>query len=135
MALFTWKDGYSVQVRQFDDQHKKLIELINQLHDAMKVGRGKEVVEDVLKALINYTATHFAAEEQMMRLHNYPGYERHRKEHSLLVARVLDVQKKLRQGDAPLSQSVMTFLQEWLTNHIMVIDKDYGPFLNGKGVA
>ncbi|KAF0219430.1 MAG: hemerythrin family [Geobacteraceae bacterium] len=135
MALLTWNDGYSVKVKQFDDQHKKLIDLVNQLHDAMKVGKGGQIIGDVLKALIDYTGTHFAAEERLMKLHSYPDYEAHKKEHNMLVMQVLDVQKKYQEGNAPITQNIMNFLKEWLVKHIQGDDKKYGPFLNGKGVV
>ena len=135
MALITWNDGYSVKVKQFDEQHKKLIDMVNDLHDAMKVGKGKEILEKILAALIQYTGTHFANEERLMKLHNYPGYEQHKKEHNLLVLQVIDVQRKYHDGGAVLSQSVMTFLKEWLQKHIQGTDKNYAPFLNGKGVV
>jgi hemerythrin len=135
MALITWQDSYSVKVRKFDDEHKKLIALINQLHDAMKVGQGGQVIGSVLQSLIDYTASHFAAEEALMKLHGYPDFERHKKEHNLLVMQVLDVQKSLKSGKVPLSQEVMSFLKQWLQTHIQVEDKKYGPFLNAKGLA
>lgn len=133
MALITWNDGYSVQVKKFDDEHKKIIDYINQLHDAMKVGKGGQVIGTLLKSLIDYTATHFAAEETLMKLHCYPDYERHKKEHNLLVLQVIDIQKAVDSGKVPLSQDVMKFLKEWLQNHIQGEDKKYGPFLNAKG--
>jgi hemerythrin len=135
MALLTWNDGYSVKVKQFDDQHKKLIDMVNELHDAMKVGKGREVLEKILAGLIQYTVTHFANEERLMKLHNYPGYEQHKKELNLLTLQVSDEQKKYREGSAVLSQSVMTFLKEWLQNHIQGTDKNYSAFLNSKGVV
>lgn len=79
MALITWNENYSVKVKQFDDQHKKLIDMINELHDAMKVGKGKDVMEKILAGLIQYTVTHFANEERLMKQHNYPDYEQHKK--------------------------------------------------------
>ena len=135
MALITWNDNYSVKIKQFDDQHKKLIDMLNELHDAMKVGKGKEVLEKILAGLIQYTGTHFANEERLMKLHNYPGYEQHKKEHNLLALQVNDVQTQYREGNAVLSQAVMTFLKDWLQNHIQGSDKNYAPFLNSKGVA
>ncbi len=134
MPLLTWNDNYSVNIKQFDDQHKKLIDLINQLHDAMKIGKGGLILSQVLKALITYTGSHFADEERLMKLHNYPNYEEHQKEHNLLVSQVLDMQKNLLEGKIPLTQSIMNFLKEWLEKHIQGEDKKYGPFLNGKGV-
>jgi hemerythrin len=135
MALITWNESYSVKVKQFDDQHKKLIDMVNELHDAMKVGKGKDLLEKILAGLIQYTVTHFANEERLMKQHNYPGYEQHKKEHNLLTLQVNDVQKKFHEGGAVLSQSVLQFLKEWLQNHIKGTDKNYAPFLNGKGVV
>lgn len=134
MALITWSDTYSVQVSQFDDQHKKLIEMVNDLHDSMKVGKGKEALGKILKSLIQYTAMHFSSEERLMKQHNYPDYEQHKKEHNQLVMKVQDVQKKYLEGSTILSQEVMNFLKEWLRNHIQGEDKKYGIFFNSIGV-
>ncbi len=134
MSLVTWNTNYSVNVKQFDDQHMKLVDLVNKLHDAMKVGKGSEVVGDVLKALIAYTQNHFADEERLMKQHGYPDYENHKKEHNQLVMQVQDVNRKVQQGSPALTQSVMLFLRDWLVKHIQGEDKKYGPFLNGKGV-
>jgi len=135
MALITWQDSYSVTVKRFDDEHKKLIALINQLHDAMKVGQGSQVIGTVLQSLIDYTTSHFAAEETLLKQHNYPDYETHKKEHNLLVLQVLDIQRNIRSGSAPLSQEIMRFLKNWLQTHIQGEDKKYGEFLNAKGVV
>ncbi|HEU0264647.1 MAG TPA: bacteriohemerythrin, partial [Geobacterales bacterium] len=95
MALLTWNDSYSVKISLFDDQHKKLIDMINDLHDAMKVGKGKEAMGVVLGRLADYTGNHFAAEEQKMKEHAFPGYEEHKKEHNLLMVQVGDLQQRL----------------------------------------
>ena len=134
MSLVTWNASYSVNVKQFDDQHMKLVDLVNKLHDAMKVGKGSEVVGDVLKSLIAYTQTHFADEERLMKQHGYPDYENHKKEHNQLVMQVQDVNKQVQQGLPVLTNTVMLFLRDWLLKHIQGDDRKYGPFLNGKGV-
>lgn len=135
MALLTWNDSYSVKVRQFDDQHKKLVEMINSLHDAMKVGKGRETMDIILKSLIDYTKTHFADEERLMTQHQFPGYEKHKKEHNLLTIQAQEINKQLEAGTFVVSQELLTFLREWLVKHIQGEDKQYGPFLNGKGIA
>jgi len=135
MALLTWSAKYSVQVKQFDEQHRKLIDIVNNLHDAMKVGKGKEVLGQVLDSLITYTRNHFSDEEKLMKVNSYPAYEEHKKEHNLLVLQVTDIQKQFHAGKAILTQEIMGFLKSWLENHIMGTDKNYGPFLNQKGIA
>lgn len=134
MPLISWSDTYSVNVKEIDEQHKKLIDLINKLHDAMKVGKGSQMIADVLKALIDYTSSHFATEERYMKLHAYPEYAHHKKEHNLLVMKVLDVQKNLQSGKAPITQDIMAFLKDWLITHIQGEDKKFGPFFNSKGL-
>lgn len=135
MALITWNDSLSVKVKQFDDQHKKLVDMVNQLFDAMKTGKGNQVMGDILKQLIAYTQTHFAAEERLMQQYGFPEYEAHKKEHNALVIQVVDLQKQFQEGKAVLTQNVMNFLRDWLARHIQGVDKKYGVYLNGKGVA
>jgi hemerythrin len=134
MALLTWNEGLSVKVSQFDREHQELVNLINKLHDAMKEGQGKQVIGSVLNGLISYTKAHFAAEERLMKAHGYPLYEKHKREHNHLTMTVLDFQKGYLEGSVPLSQTVMNFLKDWLTGHIQGVDREYGPFLNGKGI-
>jgi hemerythrin len=135
MALMEWSPAFSVKVKKFDDQHKKLVELVNQLHDAMRSGQGNAMLGVVLQQLISYTANHFSEEEKVMAANGYPDLAAHKVEHEKLVTQVLDLQKKFQAGSSMLTITVMNFLKDWLTNHIQGVDKKYGAFLNGKGVS
>ncbi len=134
MALITWNNSLSVNIKKFDDQHMKLVQILNQLHEAMKVGKGREILGQILQSLADYTNTHFRDEELMMKQHNYPGYEEHKKEHNALMTQVRETIEMHHQGKNILTQDIMTFLKNWLTGHILDRDKKYGPHLNGKGV-
>ena len=134
MALITWNDQYSVGIRKIDDQHKRLVGFINDLHGSMLEGKGKEVMGKILGGLIDYTRTHFLAEESLMSLYRYADFEAHKKEHDGLTGKVLDLQRKFQEGTASMTLDLMTFLKDWLTNHILKLDKKYAPFLIGKGV-
>lgn len=135
MPLLSWSENYGTKIKQFDDQHKRLFDLVNQLHEAMKEGRGKEIIGDVLKALGDYTKTHFAAEEALMKTNQYPFYEEHKKEHNLLLVQVKHLQQQYQEGRAPVTPEVMNFLRNWIDDHIQASDKKYGPFFNGKGIV
>jgi hemerythrin len=135
MAVMEWSPAFSVKVKKFDDQHKKLIDLLNQLHDAMKAGQGNAMLGLVLQSLITYTATHFKEEEQVMQANGYPDLPQHKIEHEKLVKQVLDLQKKFQSGGGVLTLTVMSFLKDWLTSHIQGVDKKYGIFLNAKGIS
>jgi hemerythrin len=135
MAIMEWSPTFSVKIKKFDDQHKKLVELLNQLHDAMKAGQGNAALGMVLQSLISYTATHFKEEEQVMQTHGYPDFSHHKAEHEKLVKQVLELQKKFQSGGSVLTLTVMSFLKDWLTTHIQGEDKKYGVYLNGKGIS
>lgn len=135
MSLIAWEEKYSVNVKEIDDQHKKLVQLVNELHDAMLVGKGKQITSKVLQSLIDYTAHHFATEEKYMTKFNYPAYPQHKAEHDNLVKQVLDFQDKFNNGQAVISLDLMKFLKDWLINHILGTDKKFGPFFNAKGLV
>jgi len=135
MALVVWNEKLSVGVRSIDDQHKKLVTLLNQLHDGMMAGKGKEMLGTVLKGLIDYTASHFKYEEDLFARTGYPDSQAHKKEHADLVRRVLEIQAQYEEkGPSALTIPVMNFLKDWLTTHIQGADRAYAPHLAAKGV-
>jgi len=134
MSLFAWSDKYSLHIGQIDEQHKKLVGMLNELFDAMKAGKGNDVLDNVLSQLIAYTKSHFATEERLMKAHGYPGYQEHKAEHDDLTKQVLDFQQRFQARSTGLSMELMSFLKNWLINHIQGSDKSYAPFLQGKGV-
>ncbi|MEI6213536.1 MAG: bacteriohemerythrin [Desulfuromonadales bacterium] len=131
----SWNPSMSVNVKQFDDQHIRLVDMLNSLHLAMKEGRGHQVLGEVLNELIDYTSCHFADEEQLMAVHDYPEKAQHIQVHQNLVKQVLELQQNFASGRAILTLDVMMFLKEWLVVHIQGVDRKYGAFLNGKGIT
>ncbi|OHD55533.1 MAG: hemerythrin [Spirochaetes bacterium GWF1_51_8] len=135
MLFMAWSDSLSVGIRQIDEQHKHLIDLINNLYDAMSHGQGKAVLERTLDELANYTVEHFSVEEVLMRKHSYSGYPTHKAEHESFVQKVVDFKQGFADGKALLSIDIMNFLRDWTVNHIAETDKKFGPFFNSKGIV
>ena len=134
MALITWDDTLSVGVRAIDDQHKGLIQSLNDLHDAMIKGLAKQATGPLLDKLVKYTKEHFVAEEAMLKRTSYPDFADHKARHVELTQQVEDYVARFRKGDIGLTVHLMDFLRSWLTNHIRRVDRDYGPWLNQHGV-
>jgi len=132
--LMTWSDRYSVGIARIDAEHRKLVDLINELYAAILAGKGEAATAKVLDGLAAYTLSHFATEEGLMKRHSYPGYAPHKAEHDRLVAQVKQLQQDLRTGKAKISQEVLTFLQGWLIGHMLGLDKKYSGFLQAAGV-
>lgn len=133
--LITWSEKLSVSVDSVDSQHKRLVTMVNELNAAMASAAGNEILEDILERLVDYTATHFRYEEELMKKHGFPGYDAHKRKHDDLVEKVLDLQKKFKSGNARMTIEVMMFLKNWLTQHIQGTDAEMGRFLATSQVA
>jgi hemerythrin len=134
MALITWNDSLSVNVAEMDQQHKKLVALINELNDAMSVGKGKDVLEKIVNDLATYITVHFRAEEKYFAQFRYPDTFNHRIEHVAFAKKVADFKDGFEAGRLPLSVEVMKFLSDWLRKHIMGTDRKYSQFFNENGL-
>ena len=134
MALITWGSALEVGNKDIDSQHKVLVDLVNGLNDAMTQGKGKEILGKLLKELIDYTVSHFAMEERLMQTHAYPDRDKHMKEHTDLKATVTKLQGEFASGKVTITLQVMSFLKEWLSNHILKTDKALGTYLASKNV-
>lgn len=134
MALLTWGDQFKVNIAEIDNQHRKLFDMVNEMHDAMKAGKASEVTGKILVGLVDYTKMHFAVEEKYMSQYNYPEYSKHKAEHDALTKKATDLLAQHKEGKPVLSFDLMDFLKKWLTDHILITDKKYGPFLNSKGI-
>jgi len=134
MALVNWENNYSVNINKIDEQHKSWINLINYLHEAMKAGKAKEVLGDILDEVMNYTVYHFTSEEKLFEQYNFPNKVEHKKIHDEFVQRFKKIKQEFENGKNILSIELMTELKNWLTNHILNTDKEYSSFLNNKGV-
>jgi methyl-accepting chemotaxis protein/hemerythrin len=130
--LIDWSDTYSVGVASMDEEHQRLIGIINNLNNAMHSGHGREAIGTILDELISYTKNHFSHEERLMRESGYPDYDEQKRAHEALVNKVMEAQTNYRAGTA-LSQEVMGFLINWLVNHIQGMDKRYGAHLMKNG--
>jgi hemerythrin len=130
-----WTEELSVNIREIDDQHKKLIALINKLHDAMKAGQGKEALEGTLQELASYTVYHFQTEEKYMQKFNYPRLPSHKAEHAAFVKKVVDFQKDFAENRLGLTLDLMNFLRDWVNHHIRETDKQYTATFRAGGLA
>lgn len=134
MALFTWKEEYSVNIKEIDDQHKELVAMINELHEAMMQQRAKDVLGKILNKLVSYCAGHFATEERLMQTHGYLEYAGHKAKHDKMTAKVLALQNDLKANKLNLTTEVSQFLRDWLDKHILGTDKKYSTHFNTRGV-
>ena len=134
MVLIQWNDSFSVNVVEIDKQHQKLIGIINDLDDAMSLGKGKDILGKIINGLINYAGIHFKTEERYFDQFGYPEANNHKKLHSDFVKKICEFKDSFETSKFGLTIEVMNFLSDWLQNHIKGVDMRYGPFFNEKGL-
>ncbi len=134
MALMKWKDAYSVQIEEIDNDHKKLIELINELHTAMRLRKTDSVLENILSELSNYASYHFKKEEDYFDAFNYEETEEHTRTHQLFIKKITKIKTDFAAGKYTVTMDLMKFLNRWLVEHIMGTDKKYIQCFHDNGI-
>jgi len=134
MPIVTWCDTYSVNVREIDDQHKELLDLVNNLHRAVESLASKGELTQMLVELVEFTRTHFSTEERLMKEHDFPELKEHRKEHKLLLRYLVDLVDGVSGGKRLRFYADYDVSTDWALIHITECDRSLGTFLNSKGV-
>lgn len=135
MALINWDSSFSLGIQEIDRQHQKLVNMINELNDAMSQGKSKEVLGKIINELVSYTRVHFDTEEKYFEQYGYEEKEPHKTEHEKFVQTIREFANDFKQGKVGLSIKLMSFLSDWLTKHIKGTDKKYSEFLTSKGLS
>ena len=133
-SFVEWKAEYSVGIDSIDRQHRKLINLINQLVTTVDYSTGAEFEREALAELVDYTRTHFSYEEKLLKDNGYPDFESHKAQHEGMIKKVNEVIAEYGQDRDTAMQNAANYLKEWLITHINGTDKQYSSFLRDKGV-
>ena len=125
----TWKPEYNIGIQEMDDQHMKLVELINNYCHAIVDGASKKEIFSVLDDVVDYAGYHFGDEESLLRKYGYPDYDDHIQIHQQVVSELLYHYKRYKSGVEEESVEIMRFLKNWLIGHIMRQDRKYANFI------
>ena len=135
MSFIQWSNELSVSVAVIDEQHKKLISIVNDIHDTVVAGAERTALNKIFDELISYTVYHFKTEEGFFERTGYGEKDAHRAQHNELTQKALELQASFEQGSATVSYEVLDFLHDWLMTHILGSDRKFGAFLAARGLA
>ncbi|MDR2258599.1 MAG: bacteriohemerythrin [Treponema sp.] len=128
-----WDDRYSVGIPLIDDQHKKLLEMTNNLYDACREGSeaATALFKEAVRGTVDYVKYHFAAEERILTNVKYPGFAAHKKEHEGFVLKILQDAKDFEEGKKFVPNIFVRYLKDWVLAHIAVEDRKYADYILG----
>jgi hemerythrin len=136
--LFAWRNSFSTNVQDIDDQHKKLFEIGGRLYDIAAAKDGYDhydEITEVLDELKAYTIYHFGFEEEMMREQGYQNYDIHKIEHDFFIKKIKKLENKdLDENQDESVMEMIKFVADWITSHILKTDLQYREFFNSKGI-
>lgn len=135
MPRFNWDPSYSVNVKQFDEDHQEMFRALSVLYDGMMTRRGQQVLQRALDDLLQCTEEHFASEEAVMRSAGYPQLQAQIEQHRRFLQSIKDVSAKYKADGMGMTIEIVDFLTDWLKKHIVGMDKQYSQLLNAKGIA
>ena len=132
MDLIKWRKEFSVGVKELDNQHKKIIKILNQIFTLHEKGKDERQMEKIISNLYEYIKDHFRIEEEYMVKYNYPGYDKQKEEHNRFIDRFSEFQREFLKGHRLTAINLFNFVWDWFSQHILKLDKLYSPFLKEK---
>jgi hemerythrin-like metal-binding protein len=136
MALINWSEEFSVGVNELDEQHKKLITIINQLFLLYSEKKFTNIdVNPIFKELMDYADQHFSTEEHYFNLYNYEKKEQHIAMHETYRKKIDELKQEYENenGEKTLF-AINNFLNDWWIWHINNVDKEYTAYFNANGL-
>jgi len=125
--LVTWSTTYSVGIKLIDDQHKELLNLVNDMYNHVNDDEEAEraYFQGVIRQAVDYVKLHFSTEEKIMKGTNFQGYAEHKKAHDSFIVSVVSAIKEFEEGKRVPLISFTHFLKDWILTHIAIMDKQY----------
>jgi len=130
-----WSEELSVNVPEMDEQHRRLVDILNRFYDAVERGEREEGIKQLFHGVEEYTLFHFNAEEQFMADIGYPDLEAHRKTHQGLIDQLHSARERYEGGDRKAAREFVAFVLSWLYTHIAKTDKKYGEYYAARSQA
>lgn len=125
-----WLDDYATGIARIDQDHQRLVELINRVEDAIRNRYSSAAVAAIFEELEEYASEHFGREERLMADSGYDGLDAHIASHRLFVGQLETLEAAIvASGDEVALDGLFEFLSTWLVSHILREDKAYVPAL------
>lgn len=128
MEDIVWTEDFSVGVDLLDEQHQRILSLINKIIGYSTQDIKEEVILDALNTMKSYADEHFRTEEWYLLDHSYPDYEAHAEQHKAYIKKTFSLFSENILGSDATPQKLKEYLLDWWKDHILVCDMKYKRF-------
>jgi hemerythrin len=133
--FFKWDESFETGITKIDIQHKVIVKILNELYDAVIHNKEEEKMGQIINELVQYTVYHFEEEEKLFERYGFPHKEEHKKEHQKFIEKINDAVKLLETDSTIVALDLITFLKDWLTEHILITDGEYSKYFKKEGIS
>ncbi len=137
MPLIPWENKFELGISEIDEQHKKMLQIINKLYDMFDGIKNESQIEidKIIKEMAEYALYHFATEEKYFELFNYEDKEAHIEIHNQYRNKIEEWQKEYNESkDNKIFFEISNFLHDWWSWHINNADREYVPFMRANNI-
>ncbi|MBA4384693.1 MAG: hypothetical protein C0410_08150 [Anaerolinea sp.] len=130
-----WSNRFSVGIKELDNQHQRLINLINRLILVSATNSiHSEIIKSILEEMTTYAQVHFKTEERLMETYEFPEIKEHKKRHLDFQIKTMDLYEEIEQSTEQTAEVLYNFLADWWSQHILQEDMAYKDFFIDKGL-
>ena len=133
MEFLEWKDSYNIGVKEIDNQHRGLFDLISKLFTSRLYEPEGKYFFLTLNKFVEYAQVHFSTEERYMQEAQYPKFAEHQREHELFIAQVSKLVQDVENMEPNIETKTIDFLKDWYLAHILGTDRDLEGWFQTKG--
>ncbi|MBK6741957.1 MAG: hemerythrin family protein [Hydrogenophilales bacterium] len=135
-----WNDSFLTGITKIDEQHKVLVNTLNEAHARLGDQPTREILDDITRNLLSYALYHFETEETLMQEHAYQEAcpeesAKHHKEHRDFSQTVVNLRNGIKEGQLVSREELIGFLSHWLVTHILFTDQKLGAYLTGRNLG
>ena len=135
MSYIDWNDSYATGIKTIDDQHKKIIELINELIESLRDGREDLIIKEVLRDLADYASNHFGLEEEIFRKFHYEVKREHIDSHKDFIEKIKSLRSEEEISKGEIALKTLNYLRDWFRDHELKLDSDFGLYFKSNELS
>ena len=133
-TIVKWDESYSVYMKDLDNQHMKLFDIINKFYDLMATNQTNEAIVAVTAEMKKYALLHFTHEESILKKKGFPRFKSHQARHQEFVDKINDVEARLAKGQIVSTLDIAKFLRTWLLEHVKIEDKSFANYFKNNNL-